>query len=125
MRETRCVRGIVLTGALLLLAGAPGRAEQFWIAYEGDDYPENQGWNRVFGNGAGPDQGGANRSVSDGIFTLESLYDVSVCDFYKQERTVDPGPADLFVAEWRVRIDPSSDPHDAGVTCPRFMYQSP
>ena len=55
MRKSRRLQALVLGAALILLGGADSRAEQFWIAYEGDDYPENQGWERACGNELGDD----------------------------------------------------------------------
>jgi len=101
--------------AAAVFAVGAGKAEQFWIAYEGDDYPDNQAWERVYGDEHGPGSGGAVRSFADGVFTLDSLGNTAIVDFYKRQRTADPGPGELFVAEWRVRIDPRSDPDDVGV----------
>lgn len=104
-----------------VFAVGAGKAEQFWIAYEGDDYPENQGWTRVYGNENGPYAGGANRSLSDGIFTLDSLHDSQIYDFYETDRSADPGPGEMFVAEWRVLVDPSSTSYDVGVVIARAL----
>ncbi len=41
MPETQWARGVFMGIASLLLAGASAVGEQFWVAYEGDDYPEN------------------------------------------------------------------------------------
>jgi hypothetical protein len=111
VRHEACL--CVLAAAFCAVGAA--KAEQFWIAYEGDDYPENRGWERVWGDDNGPYSGGANRSVADGIFTLDSLSNIQICDFYKTQRTIDPVPGEVFVAEWRVRLDPSSDSRDVGV----------
>lgn len=121
MRNMRRRRGLWLAAWLGLLGSAASRAEQFWVDYEGDDYPENQGWTRAYGNENGPYAGGANRSLDDGIFTLDSLHNSQIYDFYRMDRTVDPDPGELFVAEWRVRIDPSSTSRDAGVVITRAL----
>ncbi len=115
MRELCRLQGILLGTAFILLGGAGGRAERFWVAYEGDDYPENQGWERVYGDEHGPGSGGAVRSLADGIFTLDGLYSNAVVDFYVKDRAFDPGPGEKFVAEWRVLVDPASDPYDVNV----------
>ena len=99
----------VLNVALgMLLTAAAARASPYWIDWEGDDWPENQGWTRVWGNWDGQYQGdGANRTLEDGILTYDSLYDLGVCDFSQMERPgqMDPGPGELFVMEWRLKVD--------------------
>ena len=90
-----------MTGLALALT-ASAAAEPYWITYEGNDYPENVGWERVWGNWDGPYQGdGAVRTLEDGVLTLDTLYDDGVVDFYKIERpgAIDPGPGELFVME--------------------------
>jgi len=119
MRKMRWRRGLCLAAWLGLLGSAASRAEQFWIAYEGDDYPENQGWKRVYGNENGPYAGGANRSLADGILTIDSLSNIYVCDFYEIHRHINPGPGEVFMAEWRVLVDPRSDASDVGVVIAR------
>jgi len=107
---------LCVLAAVFCVVGA-ANAGQFWVAYEGDDYPENQGWQRACGNEQGDDDDkyGANRSLDNGIFILDSLSNYHIYDFYRTKRTIDPGPGEMFVAEWRVLIDPRSDPRDVGV----------
>jgi hypothetical protein len=100
---------------LLLAATLPAVASPFWVAYEGDDYPENQGWQRVYGDENGPYKGGAVRSLADGVLTSDGLRNNQIFDYYYQDLTCDPGPGETFVAEWRVRIDPRSGAEDVGV----------
>ncbi len=120
MPKARWVRGIVLGSALLVLAGAPGVADQFWVAYEGDDYPENVGWNRNYGDETGgPPHGGAHRSIADGVLTLDSLFNDQVYDYYEMIPSTMPGPAEAFVAEWRVLVDSRSGTIDTGVLIAR------
>lgn len=91
-------------GALALPAGA----EPYWIAYEGNDLPENEGWNRYWGNADGEYQGpGAHRTVEDGILTMDSLYDMEVYDFAELTLPgqIDPDPGEMFIAEWRLKIE--------------------
>jgi len=101
----------------LSCAGFPvATAEQYWIAWEGDDFPENQGWERVWGNWDGQYEGpGAIRTLEDGILTYDSLYDDGVYDFSKMNRPgqMDPDPGELFIVEWRLKID-----HVVGYTDP-------
>ncbi len=96
---------------LLLVAiciSAPAVAEPYWIAWEGDDFPENQGWERHWGNWDGPYEGdGAIRTLNDGVMTIDSLYDDGVYDYCQIERPgeLDPGPGELFVLEWRIEVE--------------------
>jgi len=91
-----------------LLVVSAVSADQYWIAYEGNDFPENEGWTRVWGNWDGQYEGpGAIRTLEDGILTYDSLYDDGVYDFSKMYRPgqMDPGPGELFVMEWRLKVD--------------------
>ena len=88
---------------LLFIAAAlaqPAMAEQYWIAWEGNDYPENEGWERIV-NGPQP----AERTLADGIMTMDGLADTQIDDYYRMERTLDPEPGEEFVMQWRLRID--------------------
>ncbi|MBU0637302.1 MAG: hypothetical protein KKB50_00405 [Planctomycetes bacterium] len=98
---------IALTG---FVAVSPLAAEQYWIAYEANDdgvFPEDCGWNRVYGDWQGQWHGCANRTVENGIFTSDSLHDTGVYDFVYMERPgqVDPGPGELFVMQWRLKVE--------------------
>jgi len=92
----------------MLIGAATARASPYWIDWEGDDWPENQGWTRVWGNWDGQYHGpGANRTLEDGILTYDSLYDPGVYDFSRMYRPgqMDPsGPEEMFVAEWRLKV---------------------
>jgi hypothetical protein len=50
------IRMLFFTGAALVVAGIAS-AEQYWIAYEGNDFAENEGWVRVYGELAKPNEG--------------------------------------------------------------------
>jgi hypothetical protein len=76
------------------------QAEQFWISYDAacGQYPEQVGWTRT------THAGGAVRSISDGILTLDSTADPMIEDCYRIDRPITPGPGEMFVAEWRVCV---------------------
>ncbi|MEW6251637.1 MAG: hypothetical protein AB1716_13400 [Planctomycetota bacterium] len=100
------------TGALALAAVAAWagsvRAEQYWIRWEGDDLPENQGWTRVWGNWQGQYQGpGAYRTLENGVLTYDSLYDPGVYDYNEIRRiaATDPQSGEKFSMEWRLRVE--------------------
>jgi len=91
---------------------------RYLIAWEGDDWPENQGWTRSWGNWQGQYQGfGAYRTLENGILTYDSLYDPGVCDFYYMENfgPTAPGANEKFVFEWRLKVDVVSGAGDPGV----------
>ena len=82
--------------------------EPYWIAWEGDDFPENQGWERNWGNWDGQYEGdGAIRTLEDGILTYDSLFDDGVFDFSFMEcpGQIDPEPGELFVMEWGLEVE--------------------
>lgn len=91
---------VLLTATLV----APAAATPYWIAWEGEDYPENEGWERHYGNEDGPWQGGAERSIENGIMTIDSMRNHMIYDYYRIDRQLNPDPGELFIAEWSVRI---------------------
>ncbi len=102
----------------LLAAGGIASAEQYWLTYEGNDFPENEGWERRWGNRQGSHQGGAIRTIEDGVLTLDTLYDEGAYDFAKlvSPGLFTPGPGETFVVEWRGMVDETlGDHYDAAV----------
>ena len=88
---------------LLFIAAAlaqPAMAEQYWVAWEGNDFPENEGWERIV-NGPQP----ADRTLADGIMTMDGLADTQIDDYYRMERTLNPEPGEEFVMQWRLRVN--------------------
>jgi hypothetical protein len=79
-------------------------AEPYWVAYEGNDYPENEGWWRLWYDGK------AIRSLEDGVLVQDTLFDPHIADFYVMHRwgSLDPEPGETFVVQWRVQIDERS-----------------
>jgi hypothetical protein len=94
----------VLVAALGALA-APAGAEEYWIAYEGNDFPENEGWERTYGDGNWPPEDEPDRWLEDGALVIDTMRDPSLWEYYSIHRAIDPGPGEMFVAEWRVRVD--------------------
>jgi hypothetical protein len=92
-----CTR-VVVVAVVLVLAPAVGLADQYWVAYEANDFPENMGWLRRYGDENGPMHGGAERSVAEGILTLDGLRHDQIYDGAEMQRPIDPGPGELFVA---------------------------
>lgn len=99
-----------------MLANALALGAPYWVDWEGNDLPENQGWTRQWGNWQGEHQGGAYRTLANGILTYDSLYDNGVYDLADMDRPIDPGPGELFVMEWRLKVDQVVGwPYDPGV----------
>jgi hypothetical protein len=112
MRNYCVLVGILAVGVSL------AQADPYWVSWEGEDWPENQGWTRVWGNWDGQYQGpGAHRTLENGILTYDSLYDNGVYDFQELFRPgeIDPTPGEVFVAEWRLRVDQVVGRADPGV----------
>jgi hypothetical protein len=105
----------VLSLAFLLAIAA--RAEEYWIAYEGNDFPENEGWTRTFTDANGQvGQGGAVRTLNEGTLSLDSRESLWIVDFYQRFRAVDPAPGELFRMEWRAFFDHVGPTVDPGVS---------
>lgn len=94
----RCLLVLWLLGAVLPSAAL---AEPYWVAWEGNDYPENEGWTRQF------IAGGADRTLVDGVMRIDSTRDHAIYDQSELIRQVAPSPGELFIAEWRVRVNVS------------------
>ena len=88
-----------IAAALGMLVAQAGAAP-YWISWEGNDFPENEGWERIV-NGPQP----AERTLADGIMTMDGLADRQIDDYYRMERLIDPGPGEEFVMQWRIRVD--------------------
>lgn len=76
-------------------------ATPYWVAWEGNDYPENEGWSRGHHD---PDQQ-ADRSLADGVMTLDGLASIEITDFYDMSRPLNPEPGEEFVMQWRLRVN--------------------
>ena len=86
----------VLAGAALL-----AHAEPYWIAYEGNDFPENEGWTRISSEPL------AERWLQDGSLFVDSRAVGLTVDVYANSPPADPGPGELFVMAWRLLIHDS------------------
>jgi len=108
-------RLLFTVAAALGVLVAQARAEQYWITYEGSDFPENEGWTRS------TYAGGAERWLEDGALVIDSISvgDLQATDTYRQLDVRRPEPGELFVAEWRMRVDEFVDFYDAGVVMAR------
>ncbi len=104
----------VLVAALGVLA-TPAGADEYWITYEGNDFPEDVGWRRIYRNEDGWYEGGAERWIENGIFTLDTRESAMICDYYGISCQMDPDPGETFVAEWRLNIVQANQSMEVGV----------
>jgi hypothetical protein len=84
-------------------------ATPYWVAWEGDDFPENQGWTREHG----PNGAEAVRTLQDGVMTLDGSqnpggeYDGSTMH---PLQGIHLGAGEAFAAEWRLRVESVDNP---------------
>lgn len=114
-------RMLILGLALSYAGGSTAFGDPYWIAYEGDDFPENVGWDRHWGVHAPPGDPNStpDRSIEDGVFVLDTTSDIWLNDYYQIHRSIDPEPGELFVAEWQVAVDDQLVYWDAGLVIAR------
>jgi hypothetical protein len=100
----------VLVAALGTLA-APAGAEPYWYAYEGNDFPENEGWERYATDPP------AERWLEDGSFFLDSRAGVHTVDNYTIyfDEGVDPEPGETFIMSWKLNVHEAAPWEDPGV----------
>ncbi len=102
-QEAVMLRALARVGVLstiILLASVAG-ATPYWITWEGNDYPENEGWERsVYNN---PDV----RTLGGGMMTLDGLNTGGGWDGYEQhlQGSLDPDPGEVFIMRWRMRVE--------------------
>lgn len=106
----------MLPGAVVLCCASLAVATPYWIAYEGDDLPENVGWTRHYGDEIGFGHGGAVRTIEDGALVIDSRRNQMIFDFAEMNRPIDPEPGELFIAEWRLLVEEHTGYRDTGVT---------
>lgn len=105
---------------VITIAVRAAYADPYWIAYEGDDYPENRGWERTYGDGSTePPHGEPNRWIEDGVLMADTTLNNQLWEYYSIHGQVNPGPGELFVAEWRVMLDLTAGPFDGTVVIAR------
>jgi hypothetical protein len=92
---------MTLMVAGVLASAGVSQADQYWVAYEGNDFPEHIGWQRFSSNPP------AMRWLEDGTLLLDSRKMLGISDSYgfARPQAIDPGPGEHFLASWRLRID--------------------
>jgi len=106
-----------LIGAMLIALSDAPVLGAYWIDWDASDWPDALGYIRSWGNWQGPHQGGANRTLENGVLTYDSLYDSGVYDYYYMENfgSMDPGPNETFTCEWRLKVDVVNGDGDPGL----------
>jgi hypothetical protein len=97
-----------LASLAIVLSPLPAAATPYWYAWEGDDWPENQGWTcDIYANGPGDV-----RTLADGLMTLDGLGPQATWDAYQiyPGAAVEPGAGESFVMAWRLRVDAVNGP---------------
>lgn len=97
---------------LILALTSTSAATPYWVAWEGNDYPENEGWERRHYRPDGPM---ADRSLSDGVMTLDGRASTEIQDFYRPQQSINPGAGEEFVVQWKLRVEEV-------VGFPHFLY---
>jgi hypothetical protein len=93
---------VLLTG---LLACVPAvRAGLFWHTWEGNKMPEQEMWQRFMIDG------GAERSLSDGLLTLDTTANGDIVDEYYWNAPWALVPGEYVRADWRLCVK-----HEAGI----------
>ncbi len=98
-REVRPLRILCLLSLVLSLGVSVASSDQFWVAWEGDTFPEDSGWTRY--TRAGGDQ----RTLADGTMTLDGMGNPETVDEALYYTQVLPGLGEWFQADWRLRVD--------------------
>jgi hypothetical protein len=75
------------------------RADQFWTTWEGETYPEDDGWTHY------TRAGGAQRSLADDAMILDGMSSSQIVDEYYISRPLVPSVGELFRLDWRLRVD--------------------
>ena len=116
------MRRVTLACLMLMLAAPAAFTEPYLVSWDGSDWPDVPGapWYRIWGTWQGDYQGpGAIRTLQGGILSYDSLADLGIYDYYEVDRPgqLDPGPVEVFIAQWRVRVDQvvGSWPYDPGL----------
>jgi len=89
----------IVAAALGVLVAQAG-ADEYWITYEGNDFPENEGWIRIWNPPL------AERWIEEGALVIDSRASGATNEWYElYPEWVNPQPGELFIARWRLRVD--------------------
>ncbi|MBN2446631.1 MAG: hypothetical protein JXO22_07895 [Phycisphaerae bacterium] len=93
-------RGVFLITCLVAMTNAPANAAPYWVTYDGNDFPENEGWTHTEGEPP------ALRWIEDGMLVIDSRADNNTTDGNSAPLpdSMDPEEGETFIARWRMRI---------------------
>jgi hypothetical protein len=94
-------RALVLAAANCAWLAPAARAEPYWIAYEGDAFPEDEGWARYASDPP------AERWLQDGSLFIDSRANGLMTEVYANYPAYDLAPGETFLMRWRLRIHDS------------------
>ena len=96
---TRSLISLALVTTLCAFT-ASATAEPYWYAYEGNDFPENEGWER---HTSGPP---VQRWLEDGSFFIDSRGILASVDNYTIyfDEGLDPEPDEMFIMSWKLNV---------------------
>jgi len=103
---------IVCFISLVVAVASAATGDQYWIAYEGNDFPENEGSERYATDPP------AQRWLEDGSLFIDSRGEGHIVDNYTvyfEDGGVDPGPGETFVMRWRLNVHEATLWDDPGV----------
>ena len=103
------MKPVIIAIGLAAFLAAPAWPGQYFVGYEANGvYPEAEGWTRYATND------GATRYFQDGALVLDDAGNTTVTDAYAWYRPgqLDPGPGEVFSAQWRLCVDQSQAPFD-------------
>ncbi len=104
-------RGVTVVAVVLGVAVGTAWAEPYWFAYEGNEFPENEGWVRYATNPP------AQRWLENGSLFIDSRADPGITDSYGMcpAGGLDPQPGETFVMAWRMNVQEAAPWEDPGV----------
>jgi hypothetical protein len=93
------------------LASAAANAEPYWVTYDGNDFPENEGWKHT------PGEPPALRWIEDGLLVIDSRANLHTTDGNSAPlpNSMDPQAGETFVARLRLRILEAAPYDDPGI----------
>jgi hypothetical protein len=103
-------RRVCLVLTLALLAARPAKADPYWLASEGDDFPENEAWTHLCHPPV------ADRWIQNAALVIDSLADADTVEYVSTNRPLDPRPRDLLVCRCGLKGEQAIGYDDPGVS---------
>ena len=93
---------------LLAVGSLPASAEEFYLRYDGNDFPENEGWERWFSDPGGQ----IKREIDNGVFRLDTRASTAIYDAYvMQSEALDLLPGEELRMSWRMETIETQTPY--------------